>query len=232
MDKEYILWNKYGETQKETSVMLGPHTSFQFNNSRRHLLFSMARYKFAMKMFGGGVESGKSILDLGCSDGLGTYYVAEYAQKAVGVDFDEEAIGFAQNYLGKNVKNVEFIHDNFLNKIYGEFDGIVSFDVLEHIYPENEGAFMQTVLMNLRDTGTFVVGTPSLETQQYSKENVTGAHVNVYKGEDFYHMLKKYFYNVYLFTQNDEIIHTGHLRMANYLIAVCSYRKEKNNGRF
>lgn len=73
--------------------------------------------------------------------------------------------------------------------------------------------------------GVFVMGTPSLETQQYSKENVSGAHVNVYKGEDFFEMLKQYFHNVFLFTQNDEIIHTGHLRMANYLIAVCSYKK-------
>ena len=54
---------------------------------------------------------------------------------------------------------------------------------------------------------------------------MSGAHVNVYKGEDFFAMLKQYFHNVFLFTQNDEIIHTGHLRMANYLIAVCSYKK-------
>ncbi len=88
---------------------------------------------------------------------------------------------------------------------------------------------MNTVIANLMGEGVFVIGTPSIETQQYSKGNVTGAHINVYKGEDFYTMLKGYFHNVFLFTQNDEIIHTGHLRMANYLIAVCSYpRGEKN----
>lgn len=82
-------------------------------------------------------------------------------------------------------------------------------------------------LCNLKDIGTFIVGTPSLETQQYSKENITGAHVNVYKGEEFYAMLKQFFHNVYLFTQNDEIIHTAHLRLTNYLIAVCTYKKEE-----
>ena len=87
---------------------------------------------------------------------------------------------------------------------------------------------MNTVLKNLKDSGTFVVGTPSLESQQYSKENVSNAHVNVYKGEDFYCMLRRYFHNVYLFTQNDEIIHTGHLRMANYLIAVCANKKQRS----
>lgn len=224
MDKEYDLWNKYGATQKESSVLLGPHSSYQWNNSRRHLLFSAARYKFAMKMIGNIYEPNKkTILDLGCSDGFGTYYAAEYAKAVLGVDFDEEAIGYAkENYKGNNI---EFKLENFLDKKYGDFDGIVSFDVIEHIYPENVESYMWTVILNLCRGGVFVVGTPSLETQQYSKENVSGAHVNVYIGEDFYTMLKGYFHNVFLFTQNDEIIHTGHLRMANYLIAVCSYPK-------
>lgn len=225
MDKELELWNKYGATQKESGIALGPHSSYEWNNSRRQLLFTAARYKFAMKIIGNLYEPDKKkILDLGCSDGFGTYYVAEYAKSVLGVDFDEEAIRYAQEAYADS--NIEFRLENFLNKKYGEFDGIVSFDVLEHIYPENEKAYMNTVLMNLNDRGgVFVVGTPSLETQQYSKENVTGAHVNVYRGEDLYRMLKLYFYNVSLFTQNDEIIHTGHLRMANYLIAVCSHKK-------
>lgn len=226
MDKEYELWNKFGKTQKVDSVTLGPHTSFEYNNSRRAILFTMTRYKFAMKMLGGGIsDEKKTILDLGCSDGLGTYYVAEFAEKVMGVDFDEEAIEYAISHPSKNSGNIEFRKDNFLNKVYGQFDGVVSFDVIEHIYPENADAYMRTVLANLKDTGTFIIGTPSLETQQYSKENITGAHVNVYRGEELYQMLKQYFHNVYLFTQNDEIIHTGHLRMANYLLAVCSYKK-------
>lgn len=225
MDRELELWNKYGATQKESSILLGPHSSYEWNNSRRQLLFTAARYKFAMKIIGNLYEPNKKkILDLGCSDGFGTYYVAEYAKSVLGVDFDEEAIRYAQE--ANSNSNIEFWLENFLNKKYGEFDGIVSFDVLEHIYPENEKDYMNTVLMNLEERGgVFVIGTPSWETQQYSKENVTGAHVNVYKGEDLYDMLKLHFYNVALFTQNDEIIHTGHLRMANYLIAVCSHKK-------
>ena len=227
MDRELMLWTKYGMTQKENNgVLLGPHASYQWNHSRRHLLFTAARYKFAMKMIGSIYEPGKNkILDMGCSDGFGTHYLAEYAKLVVGVDFDEDAVRYAQD--SQIDSNIEFRLENFLDKKYGNFDGVVSFDVLEHIYPENEEKYMKTVLRNLKNEGTFVIGTPSLETQQYSAENITGAHVNVYKGEDFYRMLKRYFRNVYLFTQNDEIIHTGHLRMANYLIAVCSGKHEK-----
>lgn len=84
---------------------------------------------------------------------------------------------------------------------------------------------MKSVLMNLKKEGVFIVGTPSLESQVYSKKNIKGAHVNIYTGEQFQEMLSKYFNNVFLFTQNDEIIHTGHFRMANYLLAVCCYKK-------
>lgn len=226
MDKELELWKYYGEMQKDDCITLGSHSSFEWNNSRRSLLFTMARYKFAMKMIGNIYEQNtKELLDLGCNDGFGTYYTAEYAAVVLGVDFDEKTINYAMRFnMGGNIS---YKVDNFLNKKYGNFDGIVSFNVIEHIYPENEKTYLKTVLQTLKEEGTFVVGTPSLEMQKYSKENIAGAHVNIYRGEDLYTMLKQYFYNVYLFTQNDEIIHTGHLRMANYLIAVCSHKKEE-----
>ncbi len=227
MNKEYDLWNEYGMTQRENNIKLGLYTSYQWKNSRRHLLFTIARYKFAMKMIGNIYEKDeKSILDIGCNDGFGTYFISEYAKKVIGVDFDRDAIDFAIANSESNV--IEYKCEDFLNKKYGDFDGVISFDVIEHIYPEHVCDYMKTVLENLKYTGTFVIGTPSLESQLYSKENVKGAHVNVYKGEDFYKMLKQYFYNVYLFTQNDEVIHTGHLQMANYLIAVCSHKREIN----
>lgn len=223
--KELKLWEKYGDTQKKSNVMLGPYTSYQFIDSRRHLLFTAARYKFAMKMLSHKKEK-QSILDLGCNDGFGTHFLAENAEKIIGVDFDKHAIEFAKEE--KSLGEIKFIYEDFLQdggKKYGEFDGVVSFDVIEHIYPENLETYMKTVLMNLKKEGVFIIGTPSLESQSYSKENIKGAHVNVYTGEQLEKMLSKYFNNIFLFTQNDEIIHTGHFRMANYLLAVCCYKK-------
>lgn len=227
--KELKLWNEYGDTQKKSNVMLGPYTSYQFIESRRHLLFTAARYKFAMKMLN---HKKGTILDLGCNDGFGTHFLAENAKKVIGVDFDNSAIEFGKEE--KSLEEIEFICEDFLQdggKKYGEFDGIVSFDVIEHIYPENLETYMQTVLMNLKKEGVFIIGTPSLESQSYSKENIKGAHVNVYTGEQLEEMLNNYFNNVFLFTQNDEIIHTGHFRMANYLLAVCCYKKSRGGNK-
>lgn len=220
----YEIWKNWGGKQKKDSVMLGPHVSYEWYNSRRKIIFTASSYKFAMKMIGNMYEPDtKEILELGCNDGFGTHFIAEFAKKVVGVDFDKNAIEMARKTIGDS--NIEFICDDFMGKQYGDFDAVITFDVIEHISPEDEDKFMQTVLSNLKDTGTFIVGTPTLEQQQYAAECVVKSHINVYRGEQLYEMLKRYFHNVYLFTQNDEMIHTGYLRMANGLIAVCSNKK-------
>lgn len=220
----YETWTYWGGVQKEASVVLGPHVSYEWNNSRRKIIFTAASYKFAMKMIGNMYEPGtKEILELGCNDGFGTHFAAEFAKRVVGVDFDKNAVETARRTVTD--ENVEFICGDFLGRKYGEFDAVITFDVIEHISSDDEDRFMQTVLSNLKDTGTFIVGTPTLEQQQYAAECVVKSHINVYRGEELYQMLKRYFHNVYLFAQNDEMIHTGYLRMANGLIAVCANKK-------
>ncbi|MFM8835604.1 MAG: methyltransferase type 12, partial [Actinomycetota bacterium] len=37
--------------------------------------------------------------------------------------------------------------------------------------------------------------------------------------------LKKYFHSVFMFSMNDEVVHTGFFPMSHYLIAVCADKK-------
>lgn len=75
---EKELWDIYGNLQKESELKLGNYYSYQFINSRRHLLYKISRYKFAMKMIG----YNKKILELGCNEGIGTYFLSEYSSKS------------------------------------------------------------------------------------------------------------------------------------------------------
>ncbi len=221
---EKTLWDFYGAIQKEKPIELGPYTSYRFLNSPRQLLFSIARYKFAAKLFG----SKQRILELGGGDGLGAYYLSEFEHEVSCVDFDGTSIGWAKE--NPVLSHIHFIEDNFLGQSYGVFDGVVSFDVLEHIYPRNEGLFMHTIKKNLSEHGVLILGTPSLESQQYAGKDIGGAHVNLYTGEGLRELLSEHFHHVFLFTQNDEIIHTGFFPMANYLIALCCGKKESTDG--
>lgn len=218
---EKKLWDHYGAIQKGKSINFGPYYSYQFWNTPRHILFTLSRYKFAMKMIG----TEKKILELGCNEGLGSYYLSEFASHVHGIDFDEGAISWATENLASD--KLSFQTDNFLDKEYGKFDAVVSFDVLEHIYENNEGRFLNTVTKNLSETGIFIIGTPNIESERFSNKEIAGAHVNLYSGDRLVGVLNNFFNNVFLFSQNDEMIHTGFAPMAHYLLCLCCYKKIK-----
>lgn len=219
MDEKEI-WEKYGKHQKNECATLGPHTSFQLNNSPRRILFSLAHYKFASKLIG----DNKEILELGCSDGMGIHILAENAKKVLGVDFDQEAIDFAKKNINKT--NVEFKYENFLDKNFGKFDAVISNDVIEHLLPQNEPTFLKTIINNLKATGIAIIGTPNEEAQKYSSKIVRDAHINVYTADRLKTLMENYFNNVFLFSGNDEILHTGFYPLAHYFIAVGCYKKD------
>ena len=217
---EKELWDIYGKPQKEESVTIGPHSSYQLNHTPRRILFSLSRYKFATKLIG----EGKKVLELGCSDGLGTYLLAEFNKEVVGVDFDKDVIDWAKNNISK--ENVKFINDDFLGKSYDLFDAVVAFDVIEHIYKRNEENFFQSLCNNLTFDGISIIGTPNITASKYSSKVVNDAHVNLYSAERLKTSMENYFNKVFLFSSNDELIHTGFSKMAQYIIIIGCYKKK------
>jgi len=49
--------------------------------------------------------------------------------------------------------------------------------------------------------------------------------VNCKSGPQLKSLLQNYFEHVFLFSMNDEVVHTGYYPMAHYLIAVCCGKK-------
>lgn len=199
---------------------LGAHWSFNILNDPKRLAFVLSRYKFAAKM----VAKGKTVLELGCSEGIGASVLAEQAAAYTGVDFDALAIETARlNFSGPHA---QFICDDFLGKRFGSFDSIVSIDVLEHIDKQNEPLFWNTLHLNLDQDGTVLVGTPNLCAEAYASEPSRRGHVNLFDAQRLRAALESLFYNVFIFGMNDEIIHTGFAPMAHFLIGLACYKKK------
>lgn len=78
----------------------------------------------------------------------------------------------------------------------------------------------------VRGGGALILGIPSLESQVYASEGSKMEHVNCKSGEDFKEFCKKYFHHVFVFSVNDEVVHTGFYPMAHYLFALCVGVKE------
>ena len=75
----------------------------------------------------------------------------------------------------------------------------------------------------MNNNGILIIGMPSLESQKYASPQSKAGHVNCKSGNEFRETMENYFSNCFLFSMNDEVVHTGYNKMAHYLIAVCMH---------
>jgi len=212
-------WNEVKDFMGRASLPLGPHASYWLRKSPRRLLHAMSYAKFAAKMIGVQPE-GREILEVGCAEGLGAWLLAKECGPVLGLDLDAEAIDVAKaSFQGP----ARFECRDFLDPdadLRG-FGGLVSLDVIEHIRPENAVRFWTCAAGALADDGVAVIGTPSLESQQYASEVAKAGHVNCYSGARLREEALAHFHHAFLFGGNDEVVHTGFPAMCHYLIVVC-----------
>jgi 2-polyprenyl-3-methyl-5-hydroxy-6-metoxy-1,4-benzoquinol methylase len=186
-------------------------------NNPRHLLFTLARYKFAARMLTPGRKH--DILEFGCGEGFGTLLLAEGEHKVTAVDFDPDAITYAKEALSSS--GIEFrVGDVLDSKPIGEFDTVVSLDVIEHIRQDREKDYFRTIVSNLRPDGFAVIGTPNAAAAAYASEASKAGHVNLFTAERLAETAGEWFKNVFIFGMNDEVLHTGFYAMSHYLFVL------------
>ncbi len=204
--------------------IMGNNTSSVFLSDPKLLGNTISKYKFAGKM----LENKDKVLEVGCMEGFGSIVLEKFVKKLYAIDFYRPHIAEIENSSYK--PNVTFGAADFLDrdKIFGgNYNGIVSFDVFEHIDPKQEDLFFEAMLKNLSQTGVCIIGIPSLESQTYAQEANKKAHINCKTGIEFRKICERFFSNVLLFSMNDEVIHTGFSKMAHYLISICVNPKIK-----
>lgn len=200
---------------KNNEILLGQYASHWFHKSPKRMLFAMSYYKFAAKLIG----KNKKVLDVGCNEGLGTLLLSQKCGYAKGLDFDEQAIKVASTNF--TFPNLEFEFGDLLTiEKDPSFDALVSFDVIEHILPQNANHFLTNAFAFLNKNGMAIIGTPSLISQNFASEWTKKGHVNVYSHERLVQEMKDHFSFVFIFAANDEIVHTGYLPLAHYFIIV------------
>lgn len=215
-------WNRVMTGISQESLQIAPYFTHQIKHNIRHVLFTFARYKFAARLLGDFPK--RSVLELGCNEGIGTLHLAQVASETLAVDFDERAIEWASKNLSS--PNLSYVCDDFMEKKYGEFDAVVSLDVLEHIENEKEEQFLSTIISNLNSEGFAIIGTPNLTASPYASEASRIGHINLYDGQRLKELLLKGFKNVFLFGMNDEVVHTGYIAMCHYLFVLACNKRE------
>lgn len=205
------------KAEREGLETLGLMTSYAWADDPKRLGFTLARYKFVAKMFSGF----GSVLEIGCGDAFASRVVAQEVGSVTAIDVDERFIADARRRMRKDWRVECLIHDMLAGPMAGRFEGIYALDVLEHIEPRNERAFLENALNSLDADGAAIFGMPSLESQRHASKLSRQGHVNCKSGPGLKTTLRQYFRHVFLFTMHDETLGTGYLPMAHYLLALC-----------
>jgi 2-polyprenyl-3-methyl-5-hydroxy-6-metoxy-1,4-benzoquinol methylase len=200
---------------------LGVMVNESWNQDPRRTLFTMARYKFVSKMF----EGRKRVLEVGCADAFCTRLVQQTVGHVTAVDFDPLFIADVKERMDPHWSFDAFVHDMLTGPVPGSYDAVYALDVLEHIAPDQEDQFLQNSISPLESHGVAIFGMPSLESQPYASPQSKAGHVNCKTMPDFKKVMERHFHSVFMFSMNDETVHTGYHKMAHYLIAVAAHRK-------
>lgn len=218
-EKQYNVMLDYQD--QRGLEMLGLMTSQAWHDDPKRLTFTLARYKFVAKMLSGY----KHVLEVGCADAFATRIVVQEVKKLTASDFDPLFISDALKRMNNKWKFDCVTHDMIEGAIGGNFDGVYALDVLEHITPANEDVFLRNMSNSLDRYGAMIIGMPTIESQIYASKLSKEGHVNCKSMPELKLTMQKYFNNVFMFSMNDEVIHTGFHKMAHYIFAVCCGKK-------
>lgn len=218
VEKQYVAHVR--TVEKKGIVPIGVMQSGSWHTDPRHLLFSLSRYKFAAKML-----SGKErVLEVGCCAGFMASIVLQEVGHVHGVDIDPVFIAEAQQYEDASRNFTCQVHDMLQGPLEQKFQAAYCLDVLEHIPLELEHVFLRNVTASLSGAGELVLGMPSLESQQYASAISREGHVNCKSAPELKSLMQQYFRHVFLFSMNDEVVHTGFSPLAHYFFTVCAGR--------
>lgn len=197
---------------------MGPWTSHIWRTDPRHLGFLLARYKFCAKM----LEGKSAVLEVGCGDAFGTKVVKQTVRSVCCVDFEPLIIEEAKDCIAaEKVKGIDFVvHDMTRKSLGKKFDAVYSLDVIEHIPPAKEKLFMKNICASLKKDAVCLIGTPNIAADKHASAGSRAGHVNLKSGATMRRTLEKYFRNVFIFSMNDELVHTGFSPMAHYLLGM------------
>lgn len=201
------------------SISLGPLTSYSLLKDPKHMSFVLARYKFVAKM----LEGKGDVLEVGAGDGFGLPIVAQSVTTVHCVDWEPKLVESNRERITAYLKNVSFdVCDMTKGSPNRKFDAVYTIDVIEHLEPKTEKAFFENLIGSLRPKGIIITGTPNVTAESYASYESRVQHINLKSMRELRELHERYFDYVFMFGQNDEVVHTGYGPMCHYIWAVAA----------
>ena len=130
--------------------------SMQTEYSAMEASIHIARYLLAKDFV-----AGKSVLDVACGEGYGSYLLKQWGAKSVvGVDIDSGSIELAKSLF--NADDLEFYSSNAEDLVFIEsesFDIVVSFETIEHV--DDPTKYLHEIKRVVKDDGLLIISCPN-----------------------------------------------------------------------
>jgi 2-polyprenyl-3-methyl-5-hydroxy-6-metoxy-1,4-benzoquinol methylase len=200
--EEHILFT--GERLLQNEVLLKPHR-----------IENLARFKF----FTNFIDKGR-VLDFGCGTGEGTDYLSKNPDYDVfGLDISYFAIRFAKKLYSDS--KLRFICGDVLNPgiVDQKFDGVVSIEVIEHIYDAEK--YLLEITRILKLDGMLMLTTPNKLLSSPTEGSLWPDHVKEYTYDELKSLCEKYFKQVTFFGEYIPVYEKNKLRQLLRKLSPC-----------
>jgi len=201
---------------------LGVMTNQVWRDDPRRLAILLSRYKFVAKMLAGR----QRVVEVGCGDAFGSRVVQQEVDRLTVLDIDPLFIDDIAARQHPDWPLTAAVHDMLQGPYPERFDAAYSLDVLEHIPTADEARFLANIVASLLPDGVLIVGMPSLNSQAHASPQSRVGHINCKHAPDLQALLQRFFANVFVFSMNDEVVHTGFWPLAHYYLALCCGPRE------
>lgn len=156
--------------------------------------FFIARHLCAYR-FAKDYANEQDVLDIGCGEGYGSYFLAGFARRVTGIDYDPEVIDYAKEKYKRD--NLEFLALDIktLGSLKKKFNIICSFQFIEHL--RDAKAFLASIKEALSENGIFICSTPNrYDASPNSNTPLNKFHLKEYALTEFRELLEAGFKDV------------------------------------
>jgi 2-polyprenyl-3-methyl-5-hydroxy-6-metoxy-1,4-benzoquinol methylase len=194
------------------SITLPPEYAELFESNTLQILVKLARYKFVARL----LKASDDVLEVGSGTGMGAIFVAQHVRSVTGLEIKQHDYEAAVAVNRRD--NVAFHHQSLYDFSPPErqYDAVVSIDVIEHMPIEDGRRFVAELGRRCCDQGIVIVGSPSIHSYPYQSAYSKAAHIRCYDQRELVELMDGHFARTLAFSMNDEIVHTGHPKLAWY----------------